>query len=175
MRRAYHLTIGLFLIFLFSAPCVHAEMETFSYVFHETTGITHHVIKDGREVPIRFSNDSNLSTLAALRSLDWRVLYACGNGKYIFLEGELSNEVKRAPSDPLKAPSQEYRVFKLLDWHIVTPFPTLELVNPKDPMGKIKVVQQSSLKKAGFDAFEMEGKKISFARFERRKIPTLKK
>lgn len=175
MRCIYHLTIGLLLIFLVQVSSVHAETKTFSYIFHETTGIAHHVIKDGKEVPIQFSDDSSQTALAALKSLDWRVLYSCGNGKYIFLEGELSNELKRTQSGPLNATSQEYREFKLLDWHILTPFPTIELVDSKNPMGKTKVVQRASLKKAGFDAFEMEGKKISHALFERHKISMPKK
>ena len=159
------------LALVFSASVAMAEPGLFPFVFHETTGITQHIVRDGHEVAIRFSERSDKTALATLDSLDWRIIYASADGKHIFLRGELSPKVKRDPKNPkLKtAEPEDYQEFTLLDWHIRTPFPTYELIDSKNPLGGWKTIMRSSLKQAGFDKLALDGASVSYTRFEQSK------
>ena len=157
------------LALVFSASVAMAEPGLFPFVFHETTGITQHIIRDGHEVAIRFSERTDKTALATLNSLDWRIIYASANGKHIFLRGELSPEVKRTPKGLGLATPEDYQEFTLLDWHITTPFPTYEWIDPKNPPGGTKTIMRSSLKQAGFDTLALDGASVSYTRFEQSK------
>ena len=156
-------------IFLSFASIAMAAPELFPFVFHETTGLTQHIVRNGQEVAIRFSARTDKTALATLNSLDWRIIYASANGKHIFLRGELSPEVKRTPKEPGLAAPEDYQEFTLLDWHITTPFPTYDWLDPKNPPSGTKTIMRSSLKKAGFDTLALDGMSVSYTRFEQPK------
>ena len=146
-----------------------AEPGRFPFVFHETTGLTQHIVRDGREVAIRFSERSDKTALATLNALDWRIIYASANGKHLFLRGELSPEVKRTPKALGVATPENYQEFTMLDWQITTPFPTYEWIDPKNPLQGWKTIMRASLKQAGFDTLTLDGRSVSYTRFEQSK------
>lgn len=96
--------------------------DSYGYVFKETTGMTSHIVINGKEVPISFSKDSAPLALRSLRALKWKVLYANSAGRTIFIIGEYSAAPRMTPPGPGYAQPEEYHEFKLVRWYIVTPF-----------------------------------------------------
>ena len=98
-------------------------MQTFGYVFRETTGLTSHVLlPGGREVAVQFRADSDPVALRSLRALRWNVLYPNARGKRMFLVGGLDHVVRHTPSRLNMAQSEPYREFTLRDWYVIAPF-----------------------------------------------------
>lgn len=173
-RRSFAFSMNQLLLALFlMASVARADSNIFPYVFHESTGITEHIVKDDRQIAIHFSNRSDKVALAALQSLDWRVLYGSADGKHIFLRGELDSNVKRTQKAANQPDPQNYQEFTLLDWHIATPFPACKLVDAKDPLSGWRSVVHPSLKLAGFDTFSVDGTPVSYKRFEQSARRTL--
>ena len=57
----------------------------------------------------------------------------------------------------------------MFDWQITTPFPTYEWIDPKNPLQGWKTIMRSSLKEAGFDTLALDGRSVSYTRFEQSK------
>jgi hypothetical protein len=74
------------------------QLQTYGYVFHEATGITNHVVQNGKEIPVKFSSKSNSQNLAALKSLNWNILYPNSGGNKIYVVGILGQREKVTPS-----------------------------------------------------------------------------
>lgn len=100
--------------------------KTYGLVHRETTGITHYLVRDGKEVSIRFAGDSDPRALASLRALKWNVLYPNSAGDRIFVTGVIGEEQKHTPSGPGYAVSQAYHAFRLTGWFIRTPFKRID-------------------------------------------------
>lgn len=146
-----------------------SRVETFGYVFHETTGITTRVLEDGKESAIRFAPGSDPIALRMLTSLDWRTLYPNGNGGRIFVEGELGRVVHWTAKEPDKAQSEPYREFRLADWYIVTPYERMVVVDESVPQESKREVRQS-LGPDDFGPGHVAGS-VDLARFQRKRAP----
>ena len=104
------------------------HIDTYGYIFHETTGITRAILLDGTETKIKFTTDSDKIALDTLTSLDWPVLYPSGDGKHIFVQGHLSNKVRWTPDLPNMAATEPFKEFRLTNWYIITPFKRINFV-----------------------------------------------
>lgn len=146
-----------------------SRIETFGYVFHETTGITRGIIKNGQEIKIKFSNDSDSVALRTLTSLKWFVLYPSGDGNHIFVEGHLDNKIQWTQNHPNMAKSKPFQEFKLNNWYIVTPFKRINFVEEWSPETFVKV-SSNSLEPSDFETEDaIDG--IDLAQFRRNQRP----
>ncbi len=98
------------------------QLQTYGYVFNESTGITNHIVQNGKEIPVIFSSKSNLQNLAALKSLKWNIFYPNSDGNKIYVVGVLGHQEKMTPSGHNLSNQEKYRDFALADWFIAVPF-----------------------------------------------------
>jgi hypothetical protein len=140
----------LFINFLFSVSAANAQLLEYGYVFHETTGITSHILKDGKEIPIQFSSDSNQEQLKMLDSLKWNILYPNSSGDKIFLIGELTKDTKNTPEKANMPSSQTYQNFKLIGWYIKIPFMEMVIKDINDLPHEFRYIKRNLLKKSDF-------------------------
>ena len=97
--------------------------QTYRYHFAETTGINKFILLDGQEQAIHFAPDSDPEALAALQQMNWSILYRSAEPTCkIVLIGELSEDTCMTPDKPRMATPEKFRVLRLHDWYIVTPF-----------------------------------------------------
>ncbi len=101
---------------------MHDPINTYGLLHKETTGITTYILHDGKEIPIMFSPDSEQQALKALRVLKWNVFLPNTDGNNLFVTGELGKNKKFTPHGAGRATIEEYFGFKLLKWHLKTPF-----------------------------------------------------
>lgn len=146
-----------------------SHIETFGYVFHETTRITQGILKDGQEIKIKFSMDSDSVALRTLTSLNWFVLYPNDDGNHLFVEGHMDNKIQWTKNHPNMAKSESFQEFELNNWYIVTPFKRINFVEEWSPETFL-IVLSNSLEPGDFMTAEViEG--IDPAQFQRKQRP----
>ena len=109
-------------LFVCSGCATHFPVNTYGLVHKETTGITTYVLYDGKKTPIMFSPDSERQALEALRALKWNVFLPNTDGKHLFVTGELGKGKKFTPHGVGRPASEAYFDFRLVTWHLKTPF-----------------------------------------------------
>ena len=150
-----------FISFLIVTSLANAQTLEYGYVFHENTEITHHILKDGKEIPIQFSTDSNQEYLKMLSSLKWNILYPNSRGEQITLKGVLSYVIKRTPEQPNIAMSQNFQDFKLISWYIKTPFKELKAKDINSVPHEYVLNKRNNLKKTDFKNYDNKLLKLS--------------
>jgi len=142
------------------------RLQTHGYVFHESTGITDHIVQNGKEIPVIFSFKSNSQNLAALKSLKWNILYPNSGGNKIYVVGVLGNQEKLTPFKSNLIIPEKYRDFTLEDWYITVPFIEIRVQDELILPHKFKNVTRFKLNSNDF--FDFEGKeKIDFTKFQK--------
>lgn len=110
------------ILFICAGCTTHYPINTYGLVHKEATGITTYILHDGKEIPIMFAPDSKRQALEALRALKWNVFLPNTDGKNLFVSGELGKNKKLTPHGVGRATSEAYFDFKLVKWHLKTPF-----------------------------------------------------
>lgn len=144
-------SIFLILITFTITSYSNAQPLEYGYIFHETTGITYHILKDGKEIKIQFSSDSNQRALKLLTSLKWNVLYPNSKGDKIFLKGVLRKEINKTPHGPDRAQSEDFQYFKLISWYIKTPFMETKVKDEGMLPQEFIFIKRANLKKTDFE------------------------
>jgi len=142
------------------------RLQTYRYVFHETTGIINHIVQNGKEIPVKFSSNSNLQNLAALKSLKWNILYPNSGANKIYVVGVLGHREKETPFGPNLSIPEKYRDFTLADWYITVPFIEIRVQDELILPHKFENVTRFKLNYNDF--IDFEGKeKIDFTKFQK--------
>jgi len=156
-------------ILLVCAGCTtHYPINTYGLVHKETTGITTYILHDGKEIPIMFSPDSERQALEALRALKWNVFLPNTDGKNLFVTGRLGKNKKFTPHGVGRATSEEYFDFKLVKWHLKTPFKRAYWKNGVVVLGGVILKEKRQhLESDDFDEFSGKSM-IDLIQFEER-------
>jgi hypothetical protein len=153
-------------ITLITGCASNVRIQTYGYVFHETTGITNHIDQNGKEIPVKFSSKSNLQNLAALRSLKWNILYPNSGGNKIYVVGVLGRREKMTFSGPNLSTPEKYMDFTLSDWYITVPFIEIRLQDESNIPHQMENVTRYNLN--AYDFSDFEGKeKIDLTKFQK--------
>jgi hypothetical protein len=123
------------------------QSQEYPFKYKAATGISTYVVCDDKEVPIRYTSDSDPVALKALFALRWRVLYTTGSGTELKLIGVLNPVPKPPPTGKHFAQTQACHDFNLRDWYVTTPF---ESIVGQEGSGDTRVVPRSRLEASDF-------------------------
>jgi hypothetical protein len=153
-------------VILITGCTSNVQLQTYGYVFHESTGITNHIGQNGKEIPVKFSSKSNSQNIAALKSLKWNILYPNSGGNKIYVIGVLGHREKMTPSGPNLSNPEKYRDFALADWYITVPFIEIRLQNESIVPHQAENVTRYILNTYDFSDFDGK-EKIDLTKFQK--------
>jgi hypothetical protein len=108
----------------------------YKYKRHASTGLTQAIIHDGRPIFLKFSDSSDFSVTQDLGKLHPGI-FTSQNQFQIY--GRLCSNTRKTKSGENRPSVEEYQLFELKNWRIVTPFSFIE-VSKEGPEGIAKKV-----------------------------------